>query len=120
MRFIAIYKTNELRPPTPAEIEAMGKFIDETVKAGVLLATEGFGPSTSQDAHLRLENGTFTVTDGPFTESKEVIGGFAIMQVKSREEVLEWTRRFLKIAGDGVCEIHPLSEMSPVEASRKP
>jgi hypothetical protein len=93
----------------------MGKFMAEAIKAGVLLATEGFGPTTDTDLKVKLATGTYSTTDGPFTEAKEVIGGFAIMQCKSREELLEWTHRFLALAGDGECEIHQLSEMSPID-----
>ena len=83
----------------------MGKFVDEMKKAGVLLATEGCQPS-SQGARIRLTDKKYTVKDGPFTEAKEVVGGFAILQAKSKEEVLELTKRFLKVAGE--CEIRLL------------
>jgi len=88
---------------------AMGQLIDEMTKAGVLLATEGC-QSSAKGARVRLADGTITVTDGPFTESKELIGGFAIIQVKSKEEAVEWTRRFLRVAGDGESEIRLLHE----------
>jgi hypothetical protein len=121
MRFISIYRPDtELcgaspRTPSPQQIEEMGKFINEALAAGVLVATEGFGPSQPADVKIRLSQGTYTTTDGPFSEAKEVIGGFAIMQVKSREEVVEWTRRFLAIAGDGEAEVRQLFEMSPID-----
>jgi hypothetical protein len=95
----------------------MGKFIREAVSKGVLIATEGFGPSTKDDVRMRLKQGKISVTDGPFAESKEAIGGFAVMQVKSKEEILEWTRRFLAIAGDGEAEVRQLVDMSPIEMS---
>jgi hypothetical protein len=88
---------------------AMGKLIDEMSKAGVLLATEGCLPS-SRGARVRISGGKFTVTDGPFSETKEVIGGFALFQVKSKEEAIEWTKRFLKLAGDGESEIREIYE----------
>jgi hypothetical protein len=87
----------------------MGKLIDEMVKAGVLLATEGFTPSPT-DVRVRLSEGKLSVTDGPFTEAKEVIGGFALIQVKSRDEAIEWTKRFLRTMGAGESEIHQLPE----------
>src|SRR5512133_3025312 len=110
MRFISIYRPAQrtTHPPTGEQMQAMGAFMQEAVGAGVLLATEGFGPSTSTDAIARFKAGKFTVTDGPFTEAKEVIGGFAIMQCRTREEMLEWTRRFMAIAGEGECELHQL------------
>jgi hypothetical protein len=61
-------------------------------------------------ARIRLSGGTFTVTDGAFAGTKELIGGFAITQAKSKEEAIEWTKRFLKVAGDGESEIRQLHE----------
>jgi len=89
----------------------MGKLIDTMVKAGVLLSTEGCQPS-SKGARVRLRNGAVSVTDGPFTETKELIGGFAIIQVKSKQEAIDWTKRFLHVAGDGESEIRQLHEPS--------
>jgi len=109
MRYLCIYKPAkpEGAPPTQGEMAEMGKLVDEMKKAGVLLATEGCQPS-SQGARIRLTDGKFTVKDGPFTEAKELVGGFAILQAKSKEEVLELNKRFLKVAGDGECEIRLL------------
>jgi hypothetical protein len=116
MRFISIYRpVRPLHQPSPEMMQEMGKFMAECVSKGVLLATEGFGPSSKSDLKVRLTRGDFQVTDGPFSEAKEVIGGFAIMEVGSREELLEWTRRFMKIAGEGECEIHQLSDTSPID-----
>jgi hypothetical protein len=116
MRFISIWRpTGPKTPPPPTMAQEMGTFMAEAVSAGVLLATEGFGPSTKNDLIAKLHGGELSVTDGPFTEAKEVIGGFAILQVKSREELLHWTRRFLAIAGGGECEIHRLADESPLD-----
>jgi hypothetical protein len=116
MRFIAIYRPAEVQAaPSPQQYEEMGKYLQEAVKAGVLLATEGFGPSAKDDAKVKLSQGTFSITDGPFAETKEAIGGFALMQTRTREEMLEWTRRFLVIAGDGESEIRLLHDMSPLD-----
>jgi hypothetical protein len=110
MRFMMIYKpadTTDMEagvPPTQDEIAKMGKFIEEMAKSGVLLATDGLQPS-SKGARVRLSGGKLTVTDGPFTETKELIAGFAIVQVKSKAEVIELAGRFLKLAGDGEGEI---------------
>jgi hypothetical protein len=110
MRFLAVYRAAETGvPPSPENMAAMGKLIEEMAKAGVLLATEGCLPS-SQGARVRISAGKFTVTDGPFTETKEVVGGFALFQVKSKEEAIEWTKRFLKLAGDGESEIRQIYE----------
>src|ERR1700730_16165673 len=106
MRFMMIYKpadTTDMEagvPPTQDEIAKMGKFIEEMAKSGVLLATDGLQPS-SKGARVRLSGGKLSVTDGPFTETKELIAGFAIVQVKSKAEAIELAGRFLKLAGDG-------------------
>jgi hypothetical protein len=110
MRFLAIYRSAETGiPPSAENMAAMGKLIGEMAKAGVLLATEGCQPS-SKGARVRIAGGKFTVTDGPFAETKEVIGGFALFQVKSKAEAIEWTKRFLKLAGDGESEIREIYE----------
>ena len=106
MRFMTIYRpanTKDMEagvPPTEEAMAKMGAFIDEVAKTGVLVTTDGLLPS-SKGALVRRAGGKVTVTDGPFTEAKELIGGFAIFQVKSKEEVIELTKRFLDVAGDG-------------------
>ncbi|MER0447737.1 YciI family protein [Streptomyces sp. Edi4] len=85
--------------PSPELMERMGALIEEMTKAGVLLDTAGL-TSTAEGARLRWNKGELTVTDGPFTESKEVVGGYAIIQAKDRGEALEWTKRFLRIHGE--------------------
>jgi hypothetical protein len=108
MRFLSIYKTVERNtPPTLEHMTAMGKLIEEFMKSGALIATEGCLP-TALGARVRLSDGTITVTDGPFTESKEVVGGFALLEAKSKEEAIEMTKRFLNVAGDGECEIRQI------------
>jgi hypothetical protein len=110
MRFLTVYKARETGvPPTTEEMAKMGQLIEEMTKAGVLLAAEGCLPS-SKGARVRLSNGKLTVTDGPFTESKEVIGGFALIQAKSKEDAIELTKRFLRVAGDGESEIRQIAE----------
>ena len=110
MRFMMIYKPADTKdmeagvPPTQDEIAKMGMFIEEMAKSGVLLATDGLQRS-SKGARVRLSGGKLTVTDGPFTETKELIAGFAIVQVKSKAEAIELAERFLKLAGDGESEI---------------
>jgi hypothetical protein len=108
MRFLSIYKTVERNtPPTVEEMAKMGRLIEEYMKAGVLLATEGCLPS-ALGARVRLSNGKVTVTDGPFIESKELIGGFAVLEASSKAEAIELTKKFLDVAGDGECEIRQL------------
>jgi hypothetical protein len=110
MRFLSIYKTPErTTPPTPEEMAAMGKLIEEGMKAGWLLATEGCLP-TSLGARVRRSSGKLSVTDGPFSEAKEVVGGFAILKTNSKQEAIELTRKFLQVAGDGECELRQVCE----------
>src|SRR5580700_8370736 len=112
MRFLCIYKPakGEGAPPTPEMMESMGKFIEQSFKEGFLISTEGCLPS-ALGARVRSTNGKFAVTDGPFTESKELVGGFALIQAKSKEEAIEFTKRFLKVAGDGETEIRQVHDM---------
>ena len=118
MRFLSIYKSVETNvPPSPEHMERMQKLVEDGLKNGTLLATEGCLP-TAFGARVRKSAGTVTVTDGPFAESKEVIGGFAILQANSREEAIELTRQFLAVAGDGECEIRQI--FTPGECAERP
>ena len=92
----------------------MGKLIEEGMKAGWLLATEGCLP-TALGARVRRSNGKLTVTDGPFTESKELVGGFAILKANSKEEAIELARQFLQVAGEGECELRQLYEPNSID-----
>lgn len=119
MRFLMIFKPdaeaterNEAGvPPTQREIAEMGKLIEEMAKAGVLLSTEGCQPSSS-GARVRRSGERITVTDGPFTEAKEIVGGFAIVKADSKAEAIEWAKRFLAVAGNGESEILQLHEQA--------
>jgi hypothetical protein len=111
MRFLSMYKSAErATPPTQEEMATMGKMVEEGMRAGWLLATEGCLPS-SLGARVRRSSSKISVTDGPFTESTEVVGGFAIFKVNSKEEAIELARQFLKAVGDGECELRQLYEM---------
>jgi hypothetical protein len=99
-------------PPSPELIERCGKFMEEVMKAGVLLATDGLQPS-SKGKRVRLARDKTTVIDGPFTESKELIASYALLEVNSMAEAVEWTTRFLKALGGGECELRPLYEGPP-------
>ena len=115
MRFLSVYKTVETGlPPTPEEMAVMGKLIEEGMKAGWLLAVEGCLPS-AKGAPVSQSKNNVVVTDGPFTETKELIGGFAILEALSKEHAIELTKHFLKIAGDGECELRQLYEAGPME-----
>ena len=110
MRFLSIYKTSERNaPPAPEEMAAMGKLIEEGMRGGWLLATEGCLP-TELGARVRRSEGKVTVTDGPFTESREVVGGFAILKANSKAEAIELAKTFLGHVGQGECELRQLYE----------
>jgi hypothetical protein len=103
MRFMILVKANPAsesgQMPTEQELTEMGRFNEELVKAGVLLAGEGLHPS-SRGARVRFSVDRRTVIDGPFTETKELIAGFWLIQVKSKEEAIEWASRFIKLHRD--------------------
>ena len=96
MRFMILVKATKDSEagvmPSEQLLTEMGKFNEELVKAGVMLAGEGLHPS-SKNAHVRFSGGKRTVIDGPFAETKELIAGFWIWQVKSKEEAIEWVKR---------------------------
>jgi hypothetical protein len=120
MRFLSIYKTVESGlPPTMEEVTKMGRLIEEWTKAGALLGTEGCLPS-AKGARVRRDGDKVTVLDGPFAETKEVVGGFALLQAKSKKEAIELIKAFLKVAGDGECELRQLYEPSNSEPDFKP
>ena len=108
MRFLSIYMHPERNtPPTPEEMTKMGKMVEDWMKSGKLLATEGCLPS-SLGARVRVDSGKFSVSDGPFTESKEVVGGFAILDAPTKEVAVEYVKEFLKVTGTGLCEVRQL------------
>ena len=117
MRFMIIVKaTPESEAdvmPSSQELAEMGTFNEELIKAGVMLAGEGL-KSSRHGARLKYDKGGVTVTDGPFTETKELIAGYTLIQVRSRDEALEWTRRFPNPRGEGLeaeIEVRQLYEM---------
>jgi hypothetical protein len=110
-------KESEAGMMPPKELfAAMGKFNEEMVKAGVMLAGEGLTP-TSKGARIKYEDGKTTVIDGPFTESKELVAGFWIIQCKSKEEAVEWMKR-APFGGGCQIEIRQIAELAdfPPEA----
>lgn len=108
MRFMIIVKatadTEAGKKPDEAILQAMGDYHEELVKAGVLLDANGLRP-TSQGFRVQYDGGKIRVVDGPFTEAKELIAGYTLIQVKSREEALEWARRFPNPHGTASCAI---------------
>lgn len=108
MRFLSIYMCPERKtPPTAEEMATMGKLVEDWMKSGKLLATEGCMPS-SLGARVRVEDSKFSVSDGPFTETKEVVGGFAILDAPSKELAIGYVKEFLKVVGQGTCELRQL------------
>jgi hypothetical protein len=118
MRYMMFIKHTEdyRNVQVPASLyEEMGKFIEETTKSGNFVAGAGLQP-TSAGARVKLKDRTITVMDGPFTESKEIVGGYAIMDAKSRDEALGLARRFMELhlkhwpTFEGECEVRPFEE----------
>ena len=112
MRILGLLKTDpatEANAPPPSKelMERMGVFIEEMTKAGVMLATNGLHPS-ARGKRVKLANGKISVIDGPFTESKELIASYAIFEVKTMDEAIMWTKRFLECLGEGECELRPI------------
>jgi hypothetical protein len=109
MRFLTLYKpgTDGGRPPSEQEMADMGRFIEEMSRAGVLIATGGLLPS-SHGARVRYEGGKTTVTDGPFAETKELVGGYAILEAKSKADAIELTKRFLSVVRAGESEVREM------------
>jgi hypothetical protein len=115
MRFMMIYKPANFKdmeagvPPKPEHVGEMMQLIGELSQKGLLIATDGLQGS-SKGARVKRANGEVTVTDGPFTEAKELIGGYAIFQLQSKAEAIQLTERFLKVAGDGEVEIRQMQD----------
>ncbi len=116
MRFMVIIKADEKTEagamPSEEQLTAMGKFNEELAGAGVMLAGEGLHPS-AKGARVHLKGNEKTVVDGPFAETKELIAGFWILDVKSRDEAIEWVKRMPTFEGeDSVIEIRQVFEAS--------
>ena len=107
MRFLMTYTGTDTSPPSTEKMEAIRKLTEENMKAGILLDTGGIMP-LSKGARVVQAKGKFTATDGPFPETKELVVGYAIVNVRDRAEAIEQARRFMAIAGDGEGEIRLL------------
>src|SRR5262245_17909111 len=106
MRFLGLLRATDSSeagdPPTPEMMQKMGVFMAEVMAAGVLEGSEGLKPS-SQGKRIKRAGGKVTVTDGPFTESKELVASYALFTVASIDDALHWTARFLEVLGEGEC-----------------
>ena len=112
MRFLSMIRIDENTGQRPSEklMTDMGALLQELTATGVLVGTAALRP-TAEGVRVRLRGGSLSTTDGPFTETKEVIGGYAILEVASKEEAIEVTKRFLQIHGDEwdiECEVRAL------------
>jgi hypothetical protein len=112
MRYMSLWRPEREShgPPKPEMIAKMGQLIEEFMKSGVMIATDGLQTS-DKGFIVRAKNGKTTITDGPFAETKELVAGYAIFNVKSKEQMVELTKRFLKEVGDdGICEVRQMYE----------
>ncbi|MCC6359753.1 MAG: YciI family protein [Phycisphaerales bacterium] len=111
MRFLGLLKADKDSeagvPPSPDFMERCGTFMEEVSRKGILVATDGLLPS-AHGKRVRVAGGKSTVIDGPFTESKELVASYAILEAKDIDEAVYWTRRFLEVLGGGECEIRPI------------
>jgi hypothetical protein len=105
MKFLLTYAQNpDLPPPTPEKMAAIGAHAQRMISAGVIVMTGGLVRPT-RGVHIRCEAGKASVIDGPFAETKELIDGFALVQVPSKEEAVRLAREFMELAGDGTGEV---------------
>ena len=116
MRFLSMIRINEKSGLVPSEqlMQDMGKLMDEMTRDGVLVRTAGLRP-TAEGARVRQRHGQLSTVDGPFTETKEVVGGFAIFEAESMPKAIELTKRFLLVHGnewDIECEVRQLDEQA--------
>lgn len=113
MKFLSIFTpdaTTAAAPPSEELMAKMGKLCDDSMKAGTLVATGGLFPVYQGGARVRASGGKIAVIDGPFTESKELTAGFAILEAGSREHAIELVKEFLAIAGDGESDLRQIIE----------
>ncbi len=119
MRFMMMMKADADyeagRPPPPALMEAMGAYTAKNVEAGIVVLTGGLAPSAMGGARVHVKGGKMQTVDGPFAETKELIGGFAVVEARSREHALAIAREFMQVHRDvlgptweGSCEIRPV------------
>jgi hypothetical protein len=122
MRFMVMHKMTEemeREPPDPAIIEGVGKLIGEGVKERVFVSGEGLKPS-SERVHIAYKKGKRTITNGPFSDPRELVGGFALMRVRTREEAISWCDRFAAIIGDVELFMGPVVEPWDLGLAPKP
>lgn len=128
MRFMTLVKVDESKisgPPPQSLIDAIGELAERATKDGTLLDQGGLLPSAA-GAEVRLSGGKVTVTDGPFIEAKELIGGYAMFQLRSKDEAIEMARRFMELHAEhwpefeGVCEVRQMADPDDVDSGGCP
>lgn len=112
MRFLSLIRIDEKSGKKPSQklMEDMGKLMEELMRSGALVSTAGLRP-TAEGVRVRSYHGKLTTTDGPFLETKEVIGGYAVLEAPSMKEAIALTKRFLAVHGDEwnlECEVRPM------------
>ena len=112
--YFSVKQGQQMCPPAPEGMAKMGKFMAESFDSGKIVAT---GQLPRLTTHLQLDQGKFSVSDGPFIEGKELIPGFTIIQVDSKEEAIEWAKELRECMGDGVLKLAQLSATSREETS---
>jgi len=113
VKFLMTYaQSPNARPPTPEQLARLGAYTEKNVKSGTVLMTGGL-VRPSRGIQLRCEGGKVSVTDGPFAETKEVIDGFALVEVRSKEEAIAVATEFMQIAGDGTGEVLQVFDPGP-------
>jgi hypothetical protein len=128
MRFMSMVKHTEGKstPPTKALMDALGELLQEVAKEGCVMVQSGGLFPTQAGARVRLAGGKITVTDGPFTEAKEVVGGFAVFDVPSKAQMIKLTERFMALhkthmpGWEGECEIRQMAAPGEVEPCGQP
>ncbi|MDE3076195.1 MAG: alpha/beta fold hydrolase, partial [Chloroflexota bacterium] len=121
MRYMGLLKGNQQSEnfvPTPDDFARMGQYIDQAMKAGWLIATDGL-QSSSKASRIQVADGKRTVTDGPFTEAKELIASYAILEVGSKDEAIERTTEFLNLIGGGEIDLYRIYEPSDFAQERR-
>lgn len=123
MRFMTIYKApraiaDDDQPPSADNIARIGAFIEELAREGVLLVTDGLA-SSAKGARVRSDGGKITVIDGPFAEAKELVAGYAIINVGSKAEAIEVAKRFLAVVGDGESEVREMYDAPAFDAGAR-
>jgi hypothetical protein len=128
MRFMSLVKHSEGKstPPTKALMDALGEFLQEAAKEGCVMVQSGGLFPTETGARVRLAGGKVTVTDGPFTEAKEVVGGFAVFDVPSKAAMIKLTERFMALhkvhmpGWEGECEVRQMAAPGEPEPCGQP